>query len=533
MQTDYRRRFPLSALSLLACLCGTGAAADEPLSAIDWLSKSVAVPAAAPSLGPVPSSTPNPAPKTDEPAVTKGALPGAVTVTVLGAPSLDGVGLLPAARTGLPRALWGLSKTEDIALRLTREQTDTLPALQGLLITLLLAEADPPVDSGGRGLLLLARIDKLLSMGALDQAAALTEIAGNASPELFRRRFDIALLTGQEDLACAEMQSAPHLAPTLTARIFCLARAGDWNAAALTLESAQALQQVPAEQEALLERFLDPELADGAEPLPPPALPTPLIWRMYEAIGEPLATAHLPLAFAHAELRPQSGWKAQIEAAERLARAGAITPNLLLGIYTDRQPAASGGVWDRVAAFQDFDAAVTSGDREAVLRTLEPAWDAMRAVELENAFAALFGERLAAMELPDAQGVLALRMALLSPQYEHAARSHLANGPADNPQEAFLLGLAQGNIQGLIPPDSMARAVAPAFLTPVTTDEAQLLLAEHRIGEALMLAIDGVARGVQGDPRGVAEGLSLLRKLGLEDIARRTALELLLLERRG
>ena len=37
----------------------------------------------------------------------------------------------------------------------------------------------------------------------------------------------------------------------------------------------------------------------------------------------------------------------------------------------------------------------------------------------------------------------------------------------------------------------------------------------------------------QGDLRGVTQGLSLLRRVGLEDVARRTALELMLLERRG
>ena len=89
---------------------------------------------------------------------------------MLGKPSPDGVGLLSSARTGLPHRLWGLARTEDIARMLTAERTDTLPALQGLLLTLLLAEAEPPVDSGGRGVLLLARVDKLLAMGALDQA---------------------------------------------------------------------------------------------------------------------------------------------------------------------------------------------------------------------------------------------------------------------------------------------------------------------------------------------------------------------------
>ena len=124
---------------------------------------------------------------------------------------------------------------------------------------------------------------------------------------------------------------------------------GDWNAAALTLKTAEALGFVTGEQSALLERFLDPEIEDGAAPLPPPSRPSPLVWRMMEAIGEPMPTNTLPVAFAQADLRANAGWKQQIEAAERLARTGAVAPNRLLGLYTERRPAASGGVWDRAA----------------------------------------------------------------------------------------------------------------------------------------------------------------------------------------
>ena len=79
----------------------------------------------------------------------------------------------------------------------------------------------------------------------------------------------------------------------------------------------------------------------------------------------------------------------------------------------------------------------------------------------------------------------------------------------------------------------MARAIAPAFLDPVPDATATALQAEGRLGEALLTAIDRIARGVQGEPRGVADGLAFLREVGLEDVARRTALELLILERRG
>ena len=46
-----------------------------------------------------------------------------------------------------------------------------------------------------------------------------------------------------------------------------------------------------------------------------------------EAIGTPLPTAPLPLAFAHSDLRHTAGWKARIEAAERLVRTGAVSAN--------------------------------------------------------------------------------------------------------------------------------------------------------------------------------------------------------------
>lgn len=531
-------------LLMLAVLAAPGQTrAEAPLSAIDWLSKSVATPA--PGAAAQPAQPARPA----EPAVTRNALPGAVSVSVIGGPAPDGAGLLPPGRTGLPHRLWGLTPTADLARALTAADPGALPALQAALITLLLAEADPPVDATPEGHLLLARIDRLLAMGALDQAAALVELAPAATPELFRRRFDIALLTGQEDAACEAMQQTPHLAPTLAARIFCLARAGDWNAAALTLETTRALGQVDAAEDRLLTRFLDVTQDDSADLLPPPAHPTPLIWRIYEAIGEPLPTANLPLAFAHAELRPQAGWKAQIEAAERLARAGAIAPNLLLGLYTERDPAASGGVWDRVAAFQRLDATLAQlppgGDANNVARALPEVWAAMEQAELEVPFAALYGERLHRLALGGAAGRLALRIALLSPEYRRVATAAAlpaapVDSGGDDPGEdetarlRFALALAAGDLTGAAAPDSMARAIAPAFgpAAPLPP-EAETLLAEGRQGEALILALNTVAHGATGDPRGVAGGLALLRRLGMEDTARRAALELLLLERRG
>ena len=59
------------------------------------------------------------------------------------------------------------------------------------------------------------------------------------------------------------------------------------------------------------------------------------------------------------------------------------------------------------------------------------------------------------------------------------------------------------------------------------------LVQEGRTGEVILAAMQRIEQGLGGELVKVTEGLSVLRKLGLEDVARRTALELMLLERRG
>lgn len=519
-----------SRAGLLALILAGGPAAGQeqdrgPLSAIDWLSQSVATPTGTPVVNTEPPEV------AGEPPVAKAgsALPATVTTSSLDGPSPDSVGLIPPAVSGLPRDLWGAGLTREIAERLVVHPDDDLPALRQLFLTILLAEVAAPVDADGRGELLMVRIDKLLALGALEQAAALIDAAGETSPELFRRSFDVALLTGAEDRACESMAGKPHLAPTVPARIFCLARSGDWDTAALTIRTSTALGQISADQEHLLSRFLDPDLFEG-EPVPPAPDPvTPLDWMIYSAIGEPLPTEGLPIAFSYAELGPRSGWKTRIEAAERLTRAGTIPPNVILGLYTEHDPAASGGVWDRVAAFQAFDAAITARDAGRVAATLPAVWNRMQEVELEVPFATLYGKALAEMTLEGEAAAIAFRVGLLSPLAETVA----GRAAPTTAEDAYLKAIALGKAAEALPPDSLARAISAAFRAPAVSDEARALLDGNRKGEAIIAAIDHIGRGVQGDLRGVTEGLSILRLTGLDSVARRTALELMILERRG
>lgn len=501
-----------------ASAAGQGLAQGAPLSAIDWLSDTVAAPVR--RVAPEPPSTP------------PGELPAIVT-TPLADRNLDAVGLLPLAVTGLDRGLWAASDTATLIGLIAAERPEPLPALRDLLQTLLLAELTPPGDADGTGAFLLARVDKLLELGALEAAAALVDAAGAPDADLFRRSFDIALLLGTEDAACADQRAAPGIAPTFPARIFCLARGGDWQAAELTLRTAQALGQIAPPDLAMLQRFIAPELYEDEDPLPPPERLSPLVLRIFEAIGEPVSSTGLPLAFAHGDLTPATGWKARLEAGERLARVGAIAPGQLFDLYGERMPAASGGVWTRVEAVQRFETALAAGDPGAVATSLPRVWAALADRELEVPFAEVHAAALTRLPLTAEAGALAFRVALLGPEYEAAA---LARTP-ESPEEAFLAGIARGSLTVPPPPDGLARAIAPVFaasgVPPPLSSQVEALLQGGRTGEAALLAIDKVTGGATGDLRGVTEGLALLRRLGLEGAARKTALQLMILERRG
>lgn len=519
----------LTSLLASATLAGV-ARAEAPMSAIDWLSSSVSgttPAAAAPSSGstavlpPVPGEAP-----------VSGISTETVAMQPLDGPSADGLGLLPAARTGLPATLWGATPEVALAAALRKERLDTLPVVQGFLLELLLTEFDPPVERAaeGRNVLFLARIDRLLDLGALDQAMALLEQADPDDPEIFRRRFDVALLLGQEDKACEIMERSPAVAPSFPARIFCLARGGDWDAAVLSLGTGRALGQIDTQTYDLLERFLDPELADGAPDLPPPTRPTPLNFRLMEAIGQPMATTTLPVAFAQADLRANSGWKAQIEAAERLTRMGVLDPNQLFGLYTEERASASGGVWDRVTVISDLDTALSAGRASRVAQLLPAAWDTMQEQELEPAFAAMFAERLAALDLPDEAGRIAFRLSLLTPGFEAAAA---ARQPADL-DEKLLVAVARGATAGTPAQDQLGLMLKRVFDGPAgTVPEPYRALVPDRLGEALLAAIDDISEGAKGDYRRLENGMGMLRAAGLESLARRVGLELVVLERRG
>lgn len=528
----------LAFLAALAALpSGTALAQGprEPAAASDWLKGTAparppvtgwrpgdSVPFEAQRLRPV---APVARPATLKPprALATTAAPPPVGVTRLSDGNPDTKGAIGAEAARLPRDLWGAAPAGQVAEAIATANP-RLAANRALLQRILTAQLAPPAGAAGdEGRLFLARVDRLIAAGRLEDAEAMLQSAGWTDGPRFARRFEISLLRDTTDEACAVMAQRPGLAPDLGARIYCLARAGDWSAAALTLHGARAGGLIEPQTLALLERFLDDGSADLTEALPDPAQVTPLEFRLFEAIGQPLATADLPLSFAWADLNGNAGWKARLDAAERLARAGALDPAPLAAAYLDQRPAASGGVWDRAAAFQRIEAALDAGDTAALSDDLPQAGALFLEAGLIVPFARLVGPALSGLTLdPEAA--------------ETAAHLRLLVGLPETPRadlpapDRALIALAAGDpdAAAAFPQGSAGAAHAEALAAEPLAEAPP----EGR-GLALLAAMADVDAGLDGDVARASAGLRRMVELGQPSDARQAAVELLLTEHMG
>jgi len=77
--------------------------------------------------------------------------------------------------------------------------------------------------------------------------------------------------------------------------------------------------------------------------------------------------------------------------------------------------------------------------------------------------------------------------------------------------------------------DALTSAIARAFAQDVAPPERLVaLVRDDALGEAILRSITLAAAGAKGDPAALTNALAFLRKSGLEDTARRHALQSLL-----
>ncbi|NOR62696.1 MAG: hypothetical protein GQ535_09420 [Rhodobacteraceae bacterium] len=506
---------------VIAAVLASSAQAEAPKSAIDWLSESLLQP---------PNFVITPPGRTGHPLNTT-----QISAMPLEMVSRDAAGLLPPDVTGFPRAIWGDTPTADAEQHLHSIKHSDVPEVMALFKQVLLAQSDPPLDAGPKGTLLLARIDLLFAIGALDEAETLILLAGATEPEIFRRWFEIALVGQRTNAPCEALQAQPTLSNDIATRVICLARSGDWNAAAITVSLAESLGQIAVEDADLLVRFLDPEMFAELEDAGNPDPLDPITFTLRESLALPRPDTPLPLPYLNADLNLRTPARQRIVAAERLVRASAIPPSLLFAAYRGARAASSGGAWGRAEYVQELDTALVSEDGKQLAEAISTAMVAFADAGLLYAFADEYADTLAHLPPDEDTGQIAPRIRRLLLIADRPMAQWATLGTADSPVIKIAARLASREIvQGFSPYSAaLPNAIHLAFAnhTP-SKQEIPALLAKIDSGnfaEVLLRALALLADGKDADPQALHEGLFLLRKLGLEDAARRVAIQLLLL----
>lgn len=476
-----------------------------PKSAIDWLNDVQPAPV-------TPLAEPNVSKRVDVPQVTTNALRQRAPIRL---------GLTSAASAGLPDNLWAGTDGFEVAEQLEAMPRLTVPAAQNLLFRVLVAEAAPALKNPDK--LHVARINALVALGAIEPAFALLEAAGpTATPAHFELYANLSLLQGNENRACRQLMAAPHLSQNEALRVFCLARGGDWDTAALVFGTSAALGLFDELEADALARFLDPELFEGEADLPVPQKPDALLFRLYEALGQSIPTRALPLVFAYADLSERAGWKAQLDAAERLVQTGAISPNKLLGVYSDRRPAASGALWDRVAAVQRAETALRSQNADAIAKTLPRAWQAVKEAKLALPFAAVFADEMGDAAFVGAAAKAAYEILLLSDEPD-AAITRFPELARQNPVHRALVRNVSVGMTELTPIEIAVVTGRPKAPEMVGRDAEAVA---GRLGLALLETLSSLQAGADGDVAQLRTALERLCRLGFEEVAQRAALQI-------
>ena len=450
-----------------------------------------------------------------------------IEVTKLDDVKRSSVGLLPPTVTGFPTSLWKESQADDLVGLLNNLGSPSSPAVQKLLFQMLLAEAEAPLTTDGAEEFLSKRISILIESGAIDPAIALLERASPLPPKLVPKLFDASLLGSQYEPACKQVLDLGANYQNDAGRIYCHALEGDWLTASLIYNTSKALDSTDTSTLLLLGEFLEiEEPSEKFLPLNEKAL-SPLDFRLYETLGYHILRENLGNAFLFGDLSGDNGWYAQLVAAERLAENGVIDANRFLGIFTAYDPPSSDGIWERVRAIQYLDKALSlsSSTREVEL-ALNNAWQLFKYSPNSSIFAEVFTPRLLDIELTTSSEIMAIKIGMLSSNYDVIISSSMAI----NALEPIVFAFTNHEAQFTKPRTILEKTLLDAFYRPRVPSYARLQLADGKLGEVILNALIQLERGIAGDMQDLLESISTLRHVGLERVSQRTALWLVLSE---
>ena len=218
----------------------------EPMSAIDWISK---------------SSRKDIIQSIEENFDIKDLEEGFSTIleSNLGLISLNSIGIVAAENLELPKDIWKDSKESTLTSILRNFPEIRLLEGNIFLRKLLIAEGSPPITDDTKSEFLVQRLKSLMELGALEEVDTILKLANSNSKSLLEVWKDNALLTNRLSNYCEKIALYPNLETEEEIKILCLANRKEWKTANFVLKSSVLLGNISKVNEELLLLYLDPK----------------------------------------------------------------------------------------------------------------------------------------------------------------------------------------------------------------------------------------------------------------------------------
>ena len=359
--------------------------AQEPMSAIDWLAEKINDP-------PVFYTNPSVNIKNQD-----------EKIEIINLPSIskNSIGIYPSIKIGINFDIWKNSNEIEISNLLEKINTSDIYFLNRLFKRILLVEADPPIISNNlefSGIYFLrARILKLIEMGALDDAEVLLLDANPSSdPKLIDLWSKISFLTYRFDKFCNSVLNGYHKLLDPSHKIICLARSGDWNAAALSLATYSSIKEINSDNEKLLINYLDHEAEIEIINKAKCNIDKPIIVYLCSFSTVNNQNSNFQVKYLYNNLGRGKSIRSKIIASEELVKSGALNSSFLFSTYKIKQPSTSGGVWARAKQVQQLEDIIQfkSYNPEFLSNHLKVMIDEFLKNKLLTAFAEYYGKQL-------------------------------------------------------------------------------------------------------------------------------------------
>ena len=293
-----------------------------------------------------------------------------ITESHLKPTDLNSVGIIPSQITGVDPEIWKGITEDSLFNELKSVPNLQFHAAQTFLKRVLISETNPPIpslksDLSGK-LYLIAKLDKLIEIGALEEAETIINQVTLLDSILFERLAEISFLTGRIKDMCVRLKERPNLSTEVAVRVICLSKLNDWNAAALILSAAASLQLLDNNREILLINYLDPNVTQQNK--------LPFNNNTYDEIDFFLANmanrfrpkATDSVKYRYATLINSSDPTQVILAAEELARKKSINISTLFDTYRSNSINGSKDFWRRVVAVKNLDRTLKRNNEQAV-----------------------------------------------------------------------------------------------------------------------------------------------------------------------